>query len=248
MKKITTLILLCWLSILSSTAQQELIDGQWVLDYMVIDNNTYVVPPLYSPTPACLPINYFPGIDFSEDTSGEYQAIAILTFNNWFHDSSNQSMTIDANSFTTLGAVTLGECDCICDLENYYLGTILAGDFNTRTFTYTITESGDTRILTITTPEDDIAVFYDFVLSLEEQQEKLPLIVYPNPSSKYLHIEIEDPTVQSLEVISLFGQKMASFSNTIPRTIDISKLSNGLYFVEIHTANGRKSVTRFIKT
>ena len=247
MKKITYLLILFSFTFLSSTAQQELINGNWILDYVMVDNNTYFAPPLFSTTPGCLPISYFPGIDFGIDGSGEYEAFAILTFNNWFHVSSEGPMTIDSNSFTTLGAVTLGSCDCICDLEGYFLSTILAGDFTTRTFSYTIEDINGTDILTITTPEDDIAVFYDYSLSINDNDIEQTFKLYPNPSSKDLNIYCGKHHHTNFKYSLNDGKNITSYSNPVPNSIDISNLANGVYFVEFVSTEGVKSVQRFLK-
>jgi hypothetical protein len=247
MKKTTFLLLLCCFSFLSSSAQQELLDGEWILDYVVVDNNTYFAPPLFSQVPSCLPIDYFPGINFGVDSAGDYEAQATLTFNYWFHDSSSASMNIDADSFTALGAVTLGACDCICELEGFYLSTILAGDFTLRTFTYAIENVSGTDILTITTPEGDIAVFYDHVLSTVDLENQQIFRIYPNPSSKVLNIYTENTTIQALNIFTIGGKNVIRYSNYGPHIIDISDLANGLYFIEIISTEGHKNVQRFLK-
>jgi len=247
MKKITFSLLISCFTFLTATAQQELLDGEWILDHVVVANNTYTAPPLFSQTPPCLPFDYFPGIYFGIDSLGEYEATATLTFNYWFHDASSASMEIDATSFTTLGAVTLGSCDCICELEGFYLSTILAGDFKTRTFTYTIENTSGTNWLTITSPEGDTAVFYDYVLSIDDSEKERAFIVYPNPSSKELNIYVENTSIQTIKIFSVAGKNVFSYSNIVPNAIDISHFANGLYFVEIISSEGHKYVQRFLK-
>ena len=245
-KRIFCALLFCCFTFLSSNAQQALIDGEWILDYVVVDNNTYFAPPLFSQTPGCLPLDYFPGISFSVDSAGEYQAIAVLTFNNWFH-LGGDPMIITSNSFTTVGTVTLGNCDCICDLEGLFLVTILAGDFMSRTFEYEITNTNGTDILTITTPEGDIAVFYDYSLSIEDTDLKPTFTLYPNPSSTELNIAVGKTNIQTINVFSITGKNVLSYSNLSNNSIDISELTNGIYFVEIISDEGNKTVQRFLK-
>lgn len=247
MKKTIYLFLLCCFTFSSSSAQQELLDGQWILNYIVVDNNTYFAPLIFSQLPSCLPIDYFPGINFSLNSAGNYEAQASLTFNYWFHDSSSGSMNIDVNSFTALGAVTLGDCDCICELEGFYLSTILAGDFTLRTFTYIIENVSGTDILTITSPEGDIAVFYDYTLSVDNLENEQVFKIYPNPSSEVLNVYTENTTIQTLNIFTIAGKNVIRYSNYGPHTIDISDLSNGLYFVEIISMEGHVSVQRFLK-
>ncbi len=246
MKKTTYLLLLCLVPFFSSNAQQELLDGDWILDYVVVESNTYFAPPLFSQTPACLPIGYYPGISFGIDGTGEYEASAILTFNSWFHVGSDP-MTIDSDSFTTQGAVTLGACDCICELEDHFLSTILAGDFTTRTFNYTIENISGKDTLTITTPEGDIAVFYDNILSIDELENEQAFKIYPVPSSKELNIYVENTTIQTINIFSITGENIIRYTDLVPSSIDISDFANGVYFIEVISKEGRKSVQRFLK-
>ena len=69
------------------------------------------------------------------------------------------------------------------------------------------------------------------VTSVEETS--LNLLVYPNPAKETLNVEGD---YISLNIIDIYGKAVLS-SNSI-KTIDISSLSNGIYFVNINTKNG----------
>ncbi|RFN58924.1 T9SS type A sorting domain-containing protein [Marixanthomonas ophiurae] len=69
--------------------------------------------------------------------------------------------------------------------------------------------------------------------------------IYPNPVSETLFISSENNTIENISVFSINGQVVLSEkSNT--NQLDVSTLSNGLYFVEIASGNGT-SIQKFIK-
>jgi hypothetical protein len=63
--------------------------------------------------------------------------------------------------------------------------------------------------------------------------KNLKASIYPNPTSNNFTIEIEND-IKSVEIYSLQGQKIKTTSN---KTIDVSNLSKGVYFVKIEDVN-----------
>ncbi len=65
------------------------------------------------------------------------------------------------------------------------------------------------------------------------------LILYPNPAKHYLYIRnIELMTLEEISVINLLGQKVLNHSNvSTSNGIDVSKLKNGIYFLQIKKGN-----------
>lgn len=74
------------------------------------------------------------------------------------------------------------------------------------------------------------------------------VLVYPNPSEKYIHI-VATEKIELLEVTSLLGEIVFKASDILKEStlIDITKWQNGQYFVKIKTINGTEKVERFIK-
>jgi hypothetical protein len=77
------------------------------------------------------------------------------------------------------------------------------------------------------------------------EKDKLNITVYPNPVSETLFIASEGISIEKKTVYSLHG-KLVFSENSASKTIDVSNLSNGLYFIEISSSEG-KSVQKFIK-
>ncbi len=240
MKKIVLLTLVLLFSIQSS-AQQELIDNNWTLHYMIIDGVTYDVTQPTGGDP-----DYHPGIDFFEITNG-YQVNGIIHFN-YFFDSEGPTI-IGTDTFTVnTPSVTLGDCFPYCELEGRYLSTILAGDFiQNRTYGYEIVDgSNNDKTLIITTPEGNTAVHGNYILSTNEV-DKEQISIYPNPVENMLNISSKELAVEGLRIFSVLGEDISAVKIHEGNPIDISFLKSGIYFMEITFQDNKKYMHKFIK-
>lgn len=71
-------------------------------------------------------------------------------------------------------------------------------------------------------------------LSTETNSLQKNIKVYPNPTSKYLNIELPQNTenrIESIEMYNLLGKKIKSFQKNT--TIDVSSFSKGIYILKI---------------
>ena len=76
------------------------------------------------------------------------------------------------------------------------------------------------------------------------------LKVYPNPAKNHLTISVLNENMSSIEVFSVSGQtvftrQMDPISNK--ETIDISKLTSGMYFINVTGENGKHYSAKLIK-
>lgn len=90
------------------------------------------------------------------------------------------------------------------------------------------------------------------VNSIEERQNSLSpnISIYPVPVVEVLHIDgLKSGDVQSVEIIDLSGQVLASFQpeNASDLSVDVSKLETGTYLLRIQTMNNGFSIQRFVK-
>jgi len=69
--------------------------------------------------------------------------------------------------------------------------------------------------------------------------------IYPNPLTNTLFINSENTQIEKIKVFSINGQQLIEVSRNA-NSIDVSNLSEGLYFLEIFSSEG-KSVQKFIK-
>jgi hypothetical protein len=243
MKKIT-LSILTFLCCYLGFGQQELLNNQnrWILQQMVIDGTTINIPP--APLPIWIPGIYFTGTDASN-----YNYSADVAGNNGAFDALGP-LVITPTSFTIQApAVTLGSCHPTCELENQYLHTILSGNFDPqRTINYEIVDEGNGRKkLTFTTPEGHIAVHGNYILSVKRFDQK-KIVMYPNPVKKELHFDFKGFPVEKMNILSLTGASVleAKISHQ-QRSLDLSFLKPGIYFMKTIYQDGDTTISRFVK-
>ena len=110
---------------------------------------------------------------------------------------------------------------------------------------YTITiEANGTRILDIYDLIFNGMRFKNIPLATNDFSKGLTSI-YPNPVSETLFISSENIPIQQMSIYSLSGKKVMEVSENTG-SIDVSSLSEGMYFLEIFSEGG-KSVKKFIK-
>lgn len=87
-------------------------------------------------------------------------------------------------------------------------------------------------------------VLKNYVLDVTEKNE-LSITVYPNPVADILFITSESAAIEKIKVYSIYGTHVFETSSNV-NSIDVSNLSEGLYFIEISSSEG-KSAQKFIK-
>jgi len=68
----------------------------------------------------------------------------------------------------------------------------------------------------------------------ETQAEKIK--IYPNPTSGTLRIESGDLQIENIQILDIAGKTIQQFNDT--KTINVSQLSSGIYFVKLRTDKG----------
>ncbi len=73
-------------------------------------------------------------------------------------------------------------------------------------------------------------------LNVEDIAQEVQLSIYPNPVNNELNIELQNETIQTVEVTNILGQKMSSFSNlnVVNFVLDTSKYPSGIYVIHIN--------------
>ena len=69
--------------------------------------------------------------------------------------------------------------------------------------------------------------------------------LYPNPASNTISIST-DEELKSIEIYTLLGERI-NYMDTDLKSIDISALSNGVYFIKIKTTKDAEQILRFVK-
>ena len=79
-----------------------------------------------------------------------------------------------------------------------------------------------------------------------EPVESTDCVVYPNPSHDY--VTIEGGLMNQVTITDVAGREVMKMQvNGNRHTVDISKLSNGIYFILTQDGKGNRSVSKFVK-
>ncbi|MEZ4853869.1 T9SS type A sorting domain-containing protein [Flavobacterium sp.] len=154
-------------------------------------------------------------------------------------DEGNTNANVD---FTYYNQIT----DGTSSLNNYIISPVTTGFTTHRTQSITTTSTGDITFkwigsqpgnnVTNGTPVyiDNVRLMTDPTLSLNdiaEQEEKIS--IYPNPAFNYIQINGLKQK-QSFSIYNVIGKKINTGHLTDNEKIDISQLTNGLYFLKFN--------------
>ncbi|MNY14501.1 Serine protease AprX [compost metagenome] len=82
-------------------------------------------------------------------------------------------------------------------------------------------------------------------LSMDDHSKQASFLLYPNPASSLLHVlNLNDLPVSGMSVVSLDGKVVNPRLDQ--NTIDLSELTNGIYFLNIQTETGNYTLS-FVK-
>ncbi len=88
------------------------------------------------------------------------------------------------------------------------------------------------------------ALEYQYYLSISEYQDKNDMMIFPNPVQKSLYLKGIDQA--ECDIINLAGRRCDRTKITDGQAIDVSGLSNGVYYIIIKS-EGKRIVRKFIK-
>ncbi|WP_395046907.1 T9SS type A sorting domain-containing protein [Flavobacterium sp.] len=96
---------------------------------------------------------------------------------------------------------------------------------------------------TTLTPANVTSLFTEATLSTTDFNEFSDFSIYPNPSNSIVNIASQE-VIETIEVFTLDGRKIKSCNAA---QIDISDLSNGMYLMQVKTAEGKLGIKKIIK-
>lgn len=151
------------------------------------------------------------------------------------------------DSFQLIDLVqTLGGC---IDNENLtfqltYFQFYFANSAMSDPYFYEISDDGNGgKSMTVTNVNGDIAYYQNSVLATEDSNY-IAFILFPNPTEKTFSIDTASP-IDNISIYGIAGNLLFSGENPV-KTVDISTLQAGIYFVEVLSGNNR-SVQKLIK-
>lgn len=84
-------------------------------------------------------------------------------------------------------------------------------------------------------------------LSIGNSDNIKTLIIYPNPVSNILRIKTEGINIKELKIYDVIGNIITSYLENVNGSINLSHLSNGIYFLEITTNSQQNFYKKIIK-
>jgi len=235
MKTCSLIVLLIILNSLQLKAQsQDLVNNTWYLEKVVISGDDIFVPNLGSQ-----PIAY---AEFNSDVLFTEYCNSLFA-NLQYSDNMNFSLSGQGLTFEGCFVEEYDTFDAI--YFNDFFG-FMEGFF--QPFNYEITDESPTlKKLTITNTNEDQAVYYSETLSTPNNEGLGILKLYPNPAQNEFSVNT-DMNIDQIKIYNLSGQIVLRFQReTSNPSYDISSLSNGIYFVELSSLEGKKTVRKLIK-
>ena len=128
-----------------------------------------------------------------------------------------------------------GDLALICDIVE-----------NDSTYTFSV-HGGDCPSGCIYTISWDIFVSENCEIILNSNSVKeSEFVISPNPVSNILQVHLKTLEYYTLKVYSIQGKQINVFQNS-PKSINVSGLNTGIYFIEIKTITESKQIKRFVK-
>ena len=243
MKKL--ILFLLTLSTCATIFAQEtvLLETEWITQNLIIDGEDHI--------PSNTGANFKLNIYYSESddiytlffmsaltmpsteitfTMGEQE---FITNNNWV------SLTDGICSSNTTPCGIFGNM-----LNEFYMG--VNSTPISKTFDYELgIDENDNPTLVITDANGDQAIYgTESVLNITNFSEN-SFKLYPNPATETLFITSKNNLIEKIAVYSIKGQLALSEKENVNQ-LNVSSLSNGLYFVEITSENGT-AIQKFVK-
>lgn len=124
------------------------------------------------------------------------------------------------------------------------LASICIDDDAAERYSVLITDYNTTGNVTVYTGQDCLTEVTMATTSFEKTQS---ISIYPNPVNEKLTIETNGNAIESVSVFNSLGQKIGdSAVDSATKTVNVSALSEGTYFLKLTTASGQET-KRFIK-
>lgn len=176
--------------------------------------------------------------------------LGTVTYEIWKTDGTLGGTSMISNMFSgPSGAITLNNKMYFQNYPSQYVCEIYRFDDINQSFTnvFSFTGSfgsylfgaGNSIYLTVynsNLPEQGLYKLDSTILSTITPSKELKTLIYPNPTSSILNIQTNE-TIQSIKITDISG-RTTSITDFSKNSIDVSSLSNGIYFIELKTNDG----------
>ncbi len=113
--------------------------------------------------------------------------------------------------------------------------------------------SDRTRVIMINAEDDQNSKSYQILYEIDQPQNiaynKQEFTIYPNPAHNRINLNGIPAEARSIRIINIVGQEVmnARIYNNEQTDIGVSGLEKGIYFLQLHGANGILESKRFLK-
>lgn len=97
--------------------------------------------------------------------------------------------------------------------------------------------------------QQDICLVYKkgiIIKTNEELKNETTIHIWPNPATDQINVEINNIEISKIEIVDMMGVLLKSCPE-LKKTIDISDLSNGIYFIKITTCDNEIIIRKIMK-
>ncbi|CAM3261561.1 T9SS type A sorting domain-containing protein [Aequorivita lipolytica] len=223
------------LSALSFAQDPQLFDNTWYLQKINIDGVNYQAP--QNSEIDFIQLNIYQDV---------FDTIVCLGL-------SGYQLTISNTDINVFEFIILPDDPCVLpennDFENLYYNGFFEWQSTNKTFAYIIEGQGSDLSLVLTSDLGNKAFYGNQPLATPNFSAS-QFSVHPNPAKNRLYINTTNPTANlKIKILNIEG-KLLSTQNTIFEkqvSINVSNLSNGIYFLNIEEDDGRVETKKFIK-
>ncbi len=232
-------ILLFNISAICFAQDPQLFENEWYLYKITIDNVDYTPPNLgdvdfnfhiFNENPYRLFTGYCDGID-----------VAVL------YDNVDTTFLLEDNPNFLIGSCSFAESTTF---NNQYFSIFYQNFAQAKNpFPYIITINDANKELRITNANGDSAFYGSSPLSVNENANT-EFSIYPNPVKNDLLLNSNKKSGNlKIHIFNIVGKLLSNKTSNfkIQESIDVSNLSNGIYFLNIKDENGNIEVKKFIK-
>jgi hypothetical protein len=89
---------------------------------------------------------------------------------------------------------------------------------------------------------------YSNIVPLFDNNDAVPVIIYPNPATKTLKVQTANSNYNKLKILDVAGRVVLTQEiNSLNTIIDITKLAAGTHIIKFITKDGQEEIQRFVK-
>ncbi len=158
------------------------------------------------------------------------------------YDSSNDHLILDDFSPCLCGTCNNPPQSHV-DFENAYFDMFFESILEPVAYTIIYETPGDESLI-LEFATGNKLYYQNYPLSISKQN-LVQFDVYPNPVSDQLFISSENLQIERISIYSMSGKEVRRLE-TKEKSIDVSRLHEGIYFIEVTSLNG-KSIQKFVK-